>query len=108
MMDHESESIQLIGRIAVGLAHRKEFIERTAVLTKLTRTAESPLLYQCCEDVSAPGEFIFYEIWQSRARLDAHFQTSHFLDWNHWVSGKTLSMPEIRIGLLGATTTLKA
>jgi quinol monooxygenase YgiN len=98
----------LIGRIAIELGHRNEFIERTAVLTKLTRAAESPLLYQCCEDITAPGLFIFYEIWHSRASLDAHFQTSHFLDWNQWVAGKTISMPEIRIGLLGATTTLKA
>lgn len=105
-MDDASKSIQLVGRIAIDLVHRNEFIRRTAVLCHLTKAAESPLHYQCCEDITAPGNFVFHEIWSSRERLDSHFQTAHFLDWNGWVAGKTLCEPEIRIGLIEATSTL--
>lgn len=107
-MDHTPKSIQLVGRIAIDLAHRNEFIDRTTTLSNLTKANESPLLYQCCEDIKAAGNFVFYEIWPSRESLDGHFLTAHFLEWNDWVADKTLSEPEIRIGLIEATATLSS
>jgi quinol monooxygenase YgiN len=108
MMDHGPESIQLVGRITIGLEHRNEFQKRTTELCKLTNTIESPLLFQCCEVISEPGHFLFYEIWSSQESLEAHFLTAHFLAWNGWVTGKTLWEPEIRIGPMEGTTLLSA
>lgn len=102
-MDHTKESIQLVGRIAIHLEHRNDFIARTKELCNQTNTIESPPLFQCCEDLNAPGHFIFHEIWPSKESLMRHFQTPHFLAWNDWVKGKTACDPEIRIGLMEAT-----
>jgi quinol monooxygenase YgiN len=106
MMDHRSKSIQLAGQIVIGEEHRNEFRERTKELCNLTNTIECPLLFQCCEDLNEPGHFLFYEIWSSQEGLEAHFLTAHFLEWNSWVTGKTLCKPEIRIGPMEATTIL--
>jgi quinol monooxygenase YgiN len=106
MMDHNPKSIQLVGRITIGLEHRNEFLDRTKELCKLTNTIESPLLFQCSEILNAPGNFLFYEIWLTQESLEAHFLTTHFLAWNSWVTGKTLCEPEIRIGAMKATTLL--
>jgi quinol monooxygenase YgiN len=106
MMDHGPESIQLVGRITIGLEHRNEFLDHTAELCDLTNTIESPLLFQCSEILSAPGHFLFYEIWPTQESLEAHFLTAHFLAWNNWAIGKTLCEPEIRIGPMKETTIL--
>lgn len=105
-MDHSSESIQLVGRIAIDLEYRNEFMSRTTDLCHLTNTIESPILFQCYEEINAPGRFLFYEIWSSRQRLEAHFLTAHFLAWNGWLLGKTVCEPEIRIGPLEVTAML--
>ena len=105
-MDHTPKSIQLVGRIAINLEHRNEFLERTTELCNLTNTIECPLLFQCFEDLSAPGHFLFHEIWSTPESLETHFLTAHFLAWNNWVTGKTLHKPEIRIGPIEATTIL--
>jgi len=106
MMDHGSKSIQLVGRIAIDLEHRNEFLDRTTELCNLTNSIECPPLFQCCEDISAPGHFLFYEIWSTQEVLEAHFLTEHFLAWSSWVTGKTVSEPEIRIGPMEVTTLL--
>ena len=105
-MDHSPKSIQLVGRIAINLEHRNAFLERTTELCNLTNTIESPLLFQCSENLSAPGHFLFYEIWPTQESLEAHFLTEHFLAWNNWAIGKILLKPEIRIGPMEATTLL--
>ena len=106
-MDQSPESIQLVGRIAIGLEHRNEFLDRTTELCNFTNTIEHPLLFQCCEDLNAPGHFLFYEIWSSQESLENHFLAEHFLAWNRWVTGKTLCKPEVRIGPMEATTLLR-
>jgi quinol monooxygenase YgiN len=106
MMDHGTKSIQLVGRIVIDLEHRNAFLERTTELCNLTNTIEAPLLFQCCEDLNAPGHFLFYEIWSTPESLEAHFLTAHFRSWNDWVTGKVLCEPEIRIGPMKATTIL--
>ena len=105
-MDHSSNSIQLVGRIAIGLEYRNEFLSRTKELCELTNKIECPLLFQCFEDLNSSSHFIFYEIWSSQKKLEAHFKTNHFLAWSSWVQGKTICEPEIRIGPMGSTTIL--
>lgn len=100
------EPIQLVGRIAIVLEHRNEFIRCTKNLCDQTITSESPLLFQCCEDLSAPGRFIFYEIWSCKEDLMCHFQATHFLAWNNWLQGKIVGEPEVRIVSMDATEML--
>jgi len=42
-----------------------------------TRAESGCILYDLHESVDDPAQFLFYEIWQSQAHLDAHFQTPH-------------------------------
>jgi quinol monooxygenase YgiN len=42
-----------------------------------THTEDGCELYDLYES-HEPGRFYFYEIWTSKAHLDAHCQTSHF------------------------------
>lgn len=37
--------------------------------------------YSYSEDVAEPGLFRVTELWDSRGRLDAHFETSHMRAW---------------------------
>lgn len=46
-------------------------------LLKPTRAEAGSTYYACHEVREVPGEFVFYEIWASRAALDAHMQTPH-------------------------------
>jgi quinol monooxygenase YgiN len=55
--------------------------ELTALL-KPTRAEEGCLLYDLHHSADVPGDFLFYEIWESREAHAAHRQTPHFLRWN--------------------------
>ncbi len=52
---------------------------RTELRALLTPTrAEKPcILYDMHESADTPGTFLFYEIWESHADLEAHLATPH-------------------------------
>ncbi|MEU9035964.1 putative quinol monooxygenase [Streptomyces sp. NPDC048352] len=65
--------------------------ERAAELMRLllsfvepTRQEPGCLEYHFHEDREEPGVFVFYEVWRSRADLDAHLALPHLRDfWEH-------------------------
>ena len=66
----------------VGFAHPKP--ERADELRELllsfvapTRAEDGALEYHFHEDTEAPGTFIFYEVWRSKADLDRHLALPH-------------------------------
>jgi quinol monooxygenase YgiN len=42
-----------------------------------TRAEPGCIVYDLHESQTAPGLFLFYEVWKSQADLDAHFETPH-------------------------------
>ena len=46
-------------------------------LVEPTRAENGCLQYDLHVSTEAPGEFVFYENWASRAALDEHMQTPH-------------------------------
>ncbi|MEU3721927.1 putative quinol monooxygenase [Streptomyces sp. NPDC031705] len=62
--------------------------ERAAELMRLllsfvepTRQEPGCLEYHFHEDREEPGVFVFYEVWRSRADLDAHLALPHLRDF---------------------------
>ncbi|MFH1343773.1 MAG: putative quinol monooxygenase [Pseudomonadota bacterium] len=55
--------------------------EATLPLVKQVRSEPNNLLYFLHENREAPGHFIFYEIFASRADFEAHNATSHVKAW---------------------------
>lgn len=51
-------------------------------LVKPTRSEVGCILYDLHRSPEIPGDFLFYEIWESREAHAAHKQTPHFLRWN--------------------------
>ncbi len=42
-----------------------------------TRKEDGCILYDLHESTAQPGQFVFYEIWESQAHLDRHLATPH-------------------------------
>lgn len=53
----------------------------TLPLVPLVRAEDGNLLYVLHEDRAAPGHFIFYEIFATQAKFDAHNATPHVQAW---------------------------
>ncbi len=55
--------------------------EATLSLVAQVRTEPNNLLYCLHEDREAPGHFVFYEIFASKADFEAHKATRHVQEW---------------------------
>ncbi len=53
----------------------------TLPLVPKVRAEPNNLLYVLHEDREAPGHFVFYEIFASKADFEAHNQTPHVQSW---------------------------
>jgi quinol monooxygenase YgiN len=60
---------------------------RDTVLAALQELVKASVQENGCNEyrlhvaANNPLEFIFYEVWESKAAIDAHTQTTHFLDF---------------------------
>lgn len=60
---------------------------REMVLAALQELVKASLVEDGCKEyrlhvaANNPLEFLFYETWESKAAIDAHTQTTHFLDF---------------------------
>lgn len=50
-------------------------------LVRPTHAERGCIQYVFHRSKEQPGEFLFYEIWASRAALERHWQSPHFLRW---------------------------
>jgi len=58
-----------------------ELRKATLPLVPQVRTEQNNRIYFLHEDRNAPGHFVFYEIFASRADFDAHNATPHVQAW---------------------------
>jgi len=61
-----------------NLPAAREAMARAVVAS---RAEDGCIAYSYGEDLCDPGRFIVLEKWESRAALDAHFQTAHMARW---------------------------
>jgi len=87
---NNSEPILVVGKMKMNLAddERGEFIKLTNTLFENTETIDHPLTYSCSESIQHSGEFVWNEVWVSKASLDSHLASNHFQNWWKWVEPK--------------------
>ena len=85
--DQSNEQIMVIASIKMHLAgvEKQEFNGVTKLLIEKTKALDSPITYNCSEDIHGNGEFTFIKIWPSKAALEQHLATNHVQDWSLWV-----------------------
>jgi len=57
---------------------RQALLELAAMLIPLSRAEPGCLRYDFLQSPHTPDQFVFFELWESRADLDEHFQKPYF------------------------------
>ena len=71
----------VVAEVRAKPGKEKEFREATLTLVAKVRAEPNNLLYFLHEDREAPGHFVFYEIFATRADFEAHNATPHVQAW---------------------------
>jgi len=69
------------GQFTVKAASRDALVEMAQALVGLSNAEEGCISYGFYEDQSTPGQFLFFEQWQSRAAITKHFEKPYFKDF---------------------------
>lgn len=62
-----------------------------------SRLEEGCLSYDCYEDATSPGNFLFFEEWRSREDIDLHFTMPYFTNAMTVFPDLVIGAPEIKI-----------
>jgi len=71
----------VVAEVRARPGKESELREATLTLVAKVRAEPNNLLYFLQEDREAPGHFVFYEIFASKADFDAHNATPHVQAW---------------------------
>ena len=71
----------VVAQVRAKPGREAEFRALTLTLVAKVRAEPNNLLYFLHEDREAPGHFVFYEIFASKADFDAHNATPHVQAW---------------------------
>ncbi|MEZ0000394.1 putative quinol monooxygenase [Sinorhizobium fredii] len=74
-----------------------ELVRATEVLVPKVRQEEGNLLCQFHQGLEEPGVFVFYEIFESAAALEAHKETPHVKQWAMDVQSLTAGPVELKL-----------
>lgn len=89
----------IVARLRIRPENRAAFLEASQAIIAGTRAEAGCLFYALHEDAHDPNSFLFYEEWQDRAAIDAHFEEPHFLAFGAaiepWVEERSLVIHEV-------------
>jgi quinol monooxygenase YgiN len=71
----------VVAEVRAKPGKERELREATLTLVAQVRAEPNNLLYFLHEDREAPGHFVFYEIFASKADFEAHNATPHVQAW---------------------------
>ncbi len=75
----------IAGTVRVPPENLEAFKPHMLAMLTASRAEDGCLEYSYAQDVADPGLVRVYEAWRDQAALDAHFQTSHMVNWrSHW------------------------
>ena len=74
-------SLIVAGTVRAPAEHVEGLRPHMARMIAASRAEVGCLAYGYAEDVAEPGLIHVFERWESRAALDAHFQTAHMAAW---------------------------
>jgi quinol monooxygenase YgiN len=67
----------ITGSATVDPAHRDEAVELATTMVEATQREPGCIDYRISADLQDQHTFYFFEVWESKEALDAHFQTEH-------------------------------
>ncbi|MCH2101347.1 MAG: antibiotic biosynthesis monooxygenase [Planctomycetes bacterium] len=89
----------IAARLRIRPEHREDFLRASRAIIAGTRDEGGCIFYALHEDVHDPCNFLFYEEWQDRAAIDAHFAEDHFADFSAviepWVVDRQLTVHKV-------------
>jgi quinol monooxygenase YgiN len=72
-----SQTLTVIARLHAKPGQGARLRQELQRLVAPTRAEPGCILYELHESQTAPGLFLFYEVWKSQEDLEAHFETPH-------------------------------
>jgi quinol monooxygenase YgiN len=79
--DIPNGAYSVVAEVRARPGKERQLRETTLTLVAQVRAEPNNLLYFLHEDREAPGHFVFYEIFASKADFDAHNATPHVQAW---------------------------
>ena len=73
--------IYLISTAQLKPGMRDKCLAPARVCIEASRKDPGCIAYDLNLSLTDPDRMVFVEVWESRAALDAHFQTAHFRAW---------------------------
>jgi quinol monooxygenase YgiN len=77
---------KVIARFFIKNESIESFKKQAAVIIQKTRKEKGCLFYSLFQDVSSPGEFLFYEEYASQEALDIHSNSEYLKTFRTIVS----------------------
>jgi quinol monooxygenase YgiN len=77
---------RVIARLFIKDGSIESFKQKAAVIIQKTGNEKGCLFYRLFQDVSRPGEFLFYEEYADQEALDIHFNSEHLKTFRTGVS----------------------
>ena len=76
-----AETVTVTARLRARPGREARLREELAQLLGPTRAEPGCIAYDLLQDCDDAGSYLFYEVWESRADLDAHLQQPHLKDF---------------------------
>ena len=83
--------IYLISTAHLKPGTREKCIAPAKVCIEASRKDAGCIAYDLNLSVTDPDRMVFVEVWESKAALDAHFQTAHFKAWRAAIADYVVS-----------------
>ena len=83
--------IYLISTAHLKPGTRETCVAPARVCIEASRKDAGCIAYDLNLSVTDPDRMVFVEVWESKAALDAHFQTAHFKAWRAAVADLVVS-----------------
>ena len=80
----------IVARLKIRPEARDAFLAEAEKIIAGTRAEAGCRFYALHEDVQQPCQFLFYEEWEDRAAIDAHFAEAHFTAFGEAIESMVL------------------
>jgi len=84
----QDETLAIVATVIVKPEYKEEVLKAIKVVVDATRKEPGNVFYDVFEDVNNPLKFVFFETWKSKAAIDAHNKSTHFINFVKAVEGK--------------------
>lgn len=87
--------IVVAGSVLVQEGKRERATELALAMSKATTAEEGCVDYTFYTDIENPNRFFIFEVWETQAALEQHFQTEHMRVFNTALPGILAAKPDI-------------